>query len=46
VRRAQSRGNDVDEAEQLRLKRRAGATSALLCFVFSILYTFNLFKGT
>ena len=44
VRRAAAKGADIDEAESLRLKRRAGATSGLLCFVFSILYTMHLFE--
>ena len=44
VRRAAAKGADIDETESLRLKRRAGATSALLCFVFSILYTMHLFR--
>lgn len=43
VRRAQSRGHEVDEGEQVRLKQRAGVTSALLCFVFSLIYTLHLF---
>ena len=37
VRRAMSKA-EVDEPEQMRLRRRAGATSALLCFVFSIFF--------
>jgi hypothetical protein len=45
VRRADAKGGDVDEAESLRLKKRASVTSALLCFVFSVLYVNNLFSG-
>lgn len=45
VRRADARGDDVDEAESLRLKRRAGITAGLLCFLFSLLYVNNLFNG-
>jgi hypothetical protein len=45
VRRADSKGGNVDEAESLRLKRRASVTSALLSFIFSVLYVNNLFQG-
>lgn len=44
VRRAMRKG-EVDEAEQARLRRRAGVTSALLCFVFAVLYTSYLFQS-
>lgn len=44
VRRAERR-TDTDDAERERLLRRAGVTSALLCFVFSALYTATLFEG-
>lgn len=44
VRRA-ARETEPDASEQARLKRRAGATAALLCFVFSLLYTATLFKA-
>ncbi len=37
VRRAM-RKTQLDEAEQLRLKKRAGFTAALLVFVFAYLY--------
>ncbi len=43
VRRARAKAGDLDEAELGRLKRRAGATSALVCFVFSVFYTLHLF---
>jgi len=45
VRRAMRKGGEekVDEAEQLRLKRRAGATAGLLCFLFSVAYIQVLF---
>ena len=43
VRRA-ARQEEVDEAGRERLKRRAGVTSALLCFVFSFVYTMHLFR--
>jgi hypothetical protein len=36
---------DPDEAETRRLQRRAGVTSALLCFVFSMLYSHYLFRS-
>lgn len=46
VRRAQKQsGADVDAAEQARLKKRAGVTAALLCFVFAVVYTNYLFRG-
>lgn len=46
VRRAQRKLNqDVDAAEQDRLKNRAAFTAALLCFVFSAFYVLNLFQG-
>lgn len=46
VRRAQRKLNqDVDAAEQQRLKNRAAVTAALLCFVFSAFYVLNLFQG-
>jgi len=44
VRRAQSRGGG-DEADQARLKKRAGLTAVLICLVFSYLYVNYLFRG-
>ena len=44
VRRAERQGA-TDEAERLRLKRRAAVTAALISFVFSFLYTDYLFTG-
>ncbi|NQV45166.1 MAG: hypothetical protein HQ501_09700 [Rhodospirillales bacterium] len=46
VRRAIRKGGEdkVNETEQVRLKRRAGITSALLCFLFSLFYVSTLFK--
>ncbi len=45
VRRAIRKGGEenVDAAEQERLKRRAGVTSALLCLLFSAVYVNVLF---
>jgi uncharacterized paraquat-inducible protein A len=43
VRRAQ-RNHQVDAAEQAHLRKRATATAALVCFVFSYFYTRHLFK--
>jgi hypothetical protein len=45
VRRAISKGGkeNVDSAEEERLKRRAGVTSALLCILFSVVYVNVLF---
>jgi hypothetical protein len=46
VRRAIRKGGEenVDAAEQERLKRRAGVTSALLCLLFSAVYVNVLFS--
>ena len=46
VRRAIRKGGEeaIDDAEQQRLKRRAGVTSALLCLLFSLVYVNMLFK--
>ena len=46
MRRAVKKGGEenVDEAEQKRLLKRAGATSALLCFLFSMFYVGRLFS--
>ena len=41
VRRA-VRKAEVDETERARLKRRAGVTASLICFVFAYLYMANL----
>ena len=43
VRRAM-RDEDTGQADRDRLKRRAGFTSALLCFVFAFIYTSHLFR--
>jgi hypothetical protein len=43
VRRAERDGAD-DEARRDALKRRAGYTSVLLCFVFSYFYVLSLFQ--
>lgn len=46
VRRAERRlGGPADEAERGRLKRRAGITAGLICFVFAVLYARFLFLG-
>ncbi|MEN8194981.1 MAG: hypothetical protein ABFS30_00525 [Pseudomonadota bacterium] len=46
VRRAEARQQSpTDEETRHRLKRRAGLTSALLCFVFSLMYTLSLAQG-
>ena len=44
LRRDRKQGEIAEEARQ-RLKLRAGATAALLCFVFAYLYTSHLFQG-
>jgi len=45
MRRALRKGGEenVDAAEKKRLLKRAGATSALLCFLFSLFYVGRLF---
>lgn len=46
VRRAEGKsGEKTDEAERSRLLRRAGITSALLCFLFSLAYVSQIFKA-
>ena len=42
VRRAERDGND-DEARREALKRRAGMTAVLLCFVFAYFYVSSVF---
>lgn len=45
VRRAAGKlGELPPEAEQQRLKRRAGLTAGLLAFVFALLYSYTLFS--
>lgn len=44
VRRAE-RDGEQDAARRQALKKRAGVTSALLCFVFSWLYSWQLFNS-
>jgi len=44
MRRA-ARTSQPNEDEAMRLKKRASMTSALLCFVFSFLYTGQIFSA-
>ena len=45
VRRAMSKA-EIDEAERMRLHRRAGITTGLLCFVFSFVFVNTImFQG-
>jgi cytochrome c biogenesis factor len=44
VRRAERRA-EADEATRQRLKKRATATAALICLVFSFFYVNYLFQG-
>ncbi len=46
VRRAIRKGgqDNVDEAEQSRLMKRAGITAGMLCFLFSLFYVGRLFQ--
>lgn len=43
VRRAERDGNE-DEARRTALKRRAGFTAAMLCFVFAYIYVTTLLR--
>lgn len=43
VRRAERRDGNDDEVRRQALKRRAGVTSALLCFAFSVFYISTIF---
>ena len=47
VRRAIKKGGEdaVDNAEQARLLKRAGITSGLLCFLFSLFYVGKMFQS-
>lgn len=46
VRRAEAKQQaPTDEETRHRLKRRAALTSALLCFVFSVMYALSLAQG-
>ncbi len=42
--RRDNRQGEVDEEQRAHLKRRAGVTSALLCFVFAFIYAMHLFR--
>ena len=44
MRRAHRRG-EPDETESRRLRKRATMTAILICFVFSALYTGQMFQG-
>ena len=45
VRRSEGKsGETTDDAERSRLLRRAGITSALMCFLFSLAYVSQIFK--
>ena len=44
-RQARKTGADVDDAERQRLRRRAGVTAALVCYLFAFLYAYTLFDG-
>ena len=46
VRRAIRKGDsdNVDEAEQNRLRKRAGITAGMLCFLFALFYVGSLFQ--
>ena len=36
---------DIGEEERRRLRRRAGITAALACYVIALLYTWTMFKA-
>ncbi len=44
VRRAQREG-EPDEAERQRLRKRAGFSAALICFIFAYFYVSHLFRN-
>ena len=43
VRRAIKKQGDIEDEQRMGLKKRAGMTSILLCFVFSYFYSLTLF---
>jgi hypothetical protein len=43
VRRAIKKQGDIEDEQRMGLKKRAGMTSILLCFVFSYFYTLTFF---
>jgi len=45
VRRTENKDGRLDDDARQAMKRRAGITSALLSFIFSILYVNNLFQS-
>ena len=45
VRRVERKEGPTDEEGRRALKRRAGFTAALLCFVFSVVYVNSMFSG-
>ena len=45
ARRAAAKGHAPDGDEQKQLMKRASVSAGLLCFVFSMLYTYNLFSS-
>jgi hypothetical protein len=45
VRRAEKKHGPTDGAARAKLARRTAWTAGLLCFVFSYLYTAQLFRG-
>ena len=45
VRRADRDGAESSDEERLALKKRAGISALLLCFVFSYFYVAHLFRG-
>lgn len=45
IRRAENRDGPTNDEQKLALKKRAGVTAILLCFVFAYFYTGQLFSG-
>lgn len=43
--RRMMRKEEPSESDMKRLKKRAGVTAGLLCFVFAVLYTGHLFRS-
>ena len=41
-RAARKSGEEIDESQRSSIRRRASITAALLCYIFSYLYTYTL----
>jgi hypothetical protein len=45
IRRLETKKGASDETQRAAIKRRATFTSALLCFIFSVIYVSYMFQG-